>query len=267
MSLRSLCLVWVTAFLTTVFPTNTEAAPGRGGGGFHGGGFHASGFHGSFAGGRAVVSPAFRAGAIGVAHGQFFRGPGLAFTGFRPFYAAYRPYWGLNGFVRYGYRPYYGVWPYGGLGLGLWAYPYYGYYAGYPIYVSPSDYPVEDYDYDHYAPPASLDTYQSGYYPPEVETADAPAAPVGDNCAHVTVQVPPDAQLWFDDYQAEQKGELRSFVSPALTPGREYSYDIRARWMENGKRMERARKIKVHANMTVNVDLRGPQTGDRPEGR
>src|SRR5712664_2259307 len=51
----------------------------------------------------------------------------------------------------------------------------------------------------------------------------------------INISVPADAEIWFDRARTTQKGEFRQFVSPPLTPGRDYFYDIKARWTENGK--------------------------------
>jgi uncharacterized protein (TIGR03000 family) len=85
-----------------------------------------------------------------------------------------------------------------------------------------------------------------------------PEQPAADNSAHVLVIVPPDADLWFNGIPTQQKGVERPFVSPPLTPGRDYSYDITARWTSNGQPVDAKRTIRVHANDRVQIDLTRP---------
>ena len=77
------------------------------------------------------------------------------------------------------------------------------------------------------------------------------AAPAQHNEAHITLVVPPDAEVWFDGDKAQQTGPTREFVSPPLTPGQTYTYHVRVRWTENGKPVEQDRDIRVQAKEKV----------------
>jgi uncharacterized protein (TIGR03000 family) len=179
-------------------------------------------------------------------------------------YGAYRPYYGYR---HYGYyRPYYGY----GLGLGLGSYwPYYG--TGY------GSYPYSSYDYGDYPYAA----YNSGYYNPGTDlgsytpstsaTTDAymdssVQQPPQDNSAHLRIDVPADAKVWFNDQLTQQTGTEREFVSPPLTPGKNYSYDVVACWTENGKSVEVKRTLHVRANMWADVDLTKPEPKQMTKG-
>ena len=139
----------------------------------------------------------------------------------------------------------YGYYPYGGFGRGLWGgYPYYGrsyggYYDSYPYY---NDYSAPSYGVPSYSAPM----------------ANAPA-PLPDNAALIDVRVPGNAEVWIDDQKTNQTGSMREFVTPALNPGQEYSYDIRARWTENGQPVERDRKVTFHAGDRLAVNLMAAQ--------
>ena len=65
-----------------------------------------------------------------------------------------------------------------------------------------------------------------------------------------------DSDFWFDGEPTEQSGTDRTFVSPALAPGRECVYRIRVRWDDNGKPVERKRDVTVHAGdrITLTID-------------
>jgi uncharacterized protein (TIGR03000 family) len=127
-----------------------------------------------------------------------------------------------------------------GLGLGYAlgsAYGGGGYYGGdyyYPSYsyVAPNYYA---------AAPSSGTVTTSGYYDP--------------NIANIRIAVPADAEVFFDGKKTNQTGAVRVFSTPALTPGDNYSYDVRVRWTDaNGKMQEKERHVAVHAgdNLSLN---------------
>ena len=46
--------------------------------------------------------------------------------------------------------------------------------------------------------------------------------------------------------------------SPPLTPGQDYTYEVHARWTDDGRTVDRTRKIHVRANALTEVDLTRP---------
>jgi uncharacterized protein (TIGR03000 family) len=99
-------------------------------------------------------------------------------------------------------------------------------------------------------PPAFL----AGKQVPPQHAAPVPAAkaPEARN-ARVVVQVPADARVWFDDNQTGQKGSLRRFVTPGLTPGEKFTYEIRARWKQDGRDVEQTQTVAVQAGSEYQV--------------
>jgi uncharacterized protein (TIGR03000 family) len=73
------------------------------------------------------------------------------------------------------------------------------------------------------------------------------------NAATVIVHVPAGAEIWFEGAKTGQRGATRTFVSPPLAPGKGFTYDLRARWKEDGKEIDRNRAVRVHAGETVEV--------------
>jgi uncharacterized protein (TIGR03000 family) len=74
--------------------------------------------------------------------------------------------------------------------------------------------------------------------------------------ARVKVTLPDaDAQVWFEGQLTRQRGKERGFVSPQLDAGQEYVYDVRARWTENGREVERTRTVRVRADGVATVDF------------
>ena len=90
-----------------------------------------------------------------------------------------------------------------------------------------------------------------GFIPPFLTVRDTPL----DNKAHVRLRVPENAEIWVNGVKTKQTGELRYFFSPPLTPGKKYSYQIRLRWMKDGKPVEESQRIPVQAGQTIRRDF------------
>jgi uncharacterized protein (TIGR03000 family) len=122
-----------------------------------------------------------------------------------------------------------------------------------PFFVGRGYYPA--YPYAAYAPSYSYAAQSSDYY----YGAYAPSQTAPGNMARVRLIVPADAKVWFDGKETKQGGTERRFESPALTPGRAYSYDVKVRWRDReGKEMTRTRQVDVSANANVTVDFTAP---------
>jgi uncharacterized protein (TIGR03000 family) len=98
---------------------------------------------------------------------------------------------------------------------------------------------------------------QSFYYAPDSTPPSTRNAPV-----LIDVRTPPDAQILFDGQKTTQTGMTRSFVSPPLKPGQNFSYEIKAKWTEDGKEFSRTRKVPVHSGEWLIVDLTRMAPGD-----
>jgi uncharacterized protein (TIGR03000 family) len=190
----------------------------------------------------ALVNPALRNEAI--------RNPALANRNFR-----------RNFGPGFGALP---VFPWGGLGYGTGYYPGYypGYlgYGGFPFAPGMTGYGVTPTG-------ARPMVYSSAYYNPEEEPPSRPVAPVttelaaGDNTAHVVVHAPPDADIRFDatltrGAMVEQTKTGREWVSPPLAPGKDYTCDVRVRWLDNGRPVEEVRTVHLRPNTRAEVDVR-----------
>jgi uncharacterized protein (TIGR03000 family) len=186
--------------------------------------------------------------------------------------------WGGWGGGYYGGLGNYGSGYYGSLGngWGLTNYgwggtynPYTGYRLNYGLY--PNNYYssgfVPSYGYTGtYYPPGYASTgvipggTTSMYYQPGAQPAAATTDP---NAAVIDLRVPADAQVWFDGDATNQRGPNRVFTSPPLDPGKAYHYDVKARWTENGRPVERTRRVDVRAGQHTTVDFARDQGADR----
>jgi len=176
---------------------------------------------------------------------------------------------------------YYGRgWGWGGFGTGLalgyglggwWGYPGWGYggYYGSPYYYGGdyyapgySTYSAPTYYYAQPAYGATQQGYYGNYQQPSVQQTDP-------NAADFTVLVPdPNAQIWFQDHQTQQRGTVREFESSGLQPGQTYTFQIRTRFMQNGQPVDQVRKVQAQAGQHLTVDFNNPGNvqGNQPTG-
>jgi uncharacterized protein (TIGR03000 family) len=161
--------------------------------------------------------------------------------------------WGRGS--RWGYAAWGWGYPYYGWG---WSSPYYTWGTGlygayYPYYSSSLD---AGHYYSMYEP-----VYDYGYFPNYGYRSSVTT--VADDTAHIIVYLPdPDAEVWFDGQAISEPGTVRDFELPALAPIRDYVYEIRARWTEGGKTVDRTQRIHVQAGheVTVNFTRSLPET-------
>jgi uncharacterized protein (TIGR03000 family) len=150
--------------------------------------------------------------------------------------------WGGNGFRNEGF------WPGYAFGSG-WVTPYaqnYGY--NYGTYF-PQNY--------YYGDPTQLN---GGY-------ADGlNALPISPTTALIAVRVPADAEVLVMGAKTEQKGTNRLFASPALEAGKNYTYELKAHWTQNGKEFNETRSIGVQAGQRARVDFTVPEARSDQSG-
>jgi uncharacterized protein (TIGR03000 family) len=85
--------------------------------------------------------------------------------------------------------------------------------------------------------------------------------------AFILVRVHRGATLTVDGQATRSTGDLRRFWSPALVPGKRYTYTFVAKWMpdNNYETWTVTRKVNVEAGKTIEVDLKttDPKQGDQ----
>jgi uncharacterized protein (TIGR03000 family) len=79
--------------------------------------------------------------------------------------------------------------------------------------------------------------------------------------ATIVVTLPADAKLTIDDNPTTSTSGSRVFVSPALPPGKEYHYTLKAEAVREGKPVKVERTIAVRAGETTPVTLTLPPAG------
>jgi uncharacterized protein (TIGR03000 family) len=116
--------------------------------------------------------------------------------------------------------------------------------------VYPSAYPSVAASASYYSGTPTTDNMPSGDY-----SYGAYAPPAPSNTARIRLIVPADARVWFGNAATEQSGAVRHFESPALKSGKDYTYEVKVRWTENGKEVTRTRQVDVRANSSATVDF------------
>ena len=88
---------------------------------------------------------------------------------------------------------------------------------------------------------------------PSVSTTPDPVQ--ADTSAHLTVNVPEDAEVWVEGWKSSATGVTRRISSPPLTPGKRYTYDVRARWQEDGHEVTQEQKVAITAGDHASLDF------------
>jgi uncharacterized protein (TIGR03000 family) len=206
----------------------------------------------------AVGALALLVGSAGTSSAQFFIPFGLG----NPVFGGYGGWGGWGGWGGYGGWGYYP----GGIGLNYFprsygAFTNYGYgwspagaaYAGFGTVNNPyyngalAAFAAQSY----YGLPAYTAAPAGISYVAYAGRGSAATAPVAymvpDQPATVEVHLPADAELYFDGHRTTKKGSDRVFHTPALEKGKSYHYDVRARWIEDGKVVEQTQRVGVYA--------------------
>ncbi len=85
----------------------------------------------------------------------------------------------------------------------------------------------------------------------------AVAAQPGDQPVLIHMQVPANAEVWFDGAPTSKTVPVRDFFSAPIAAGKNYSYQVRVRWMADGQPVDLERKVQVRAGQQVNLDVSG----------
>lgn len=203
--------------------------------------------------------------SFGIGRGGYWGGRGLGFSIGSGYYAPGYYGYGYTPSYTWGFQPYYGrTWYPSTYTYGSSYYPsYYSYYPGYTSYAPSYSYSTwntpDYYGYGNtlmsptYAlEGSSLNTYQS-FYP---SNAPMPEGTSGNASAWVDVRVPTGAAVFFEGEKTQQMGPFRSFVSPPLETGHDYTYQVEAKWFDqNGKVVDQKKTIHVRPGQRTMVDF------------
>jgi uncharacterized protein (TIGR03000 family) len=83
--------------------------------------------------------------------------------------------------------------------------------------------------------------------------AEPPQSTLGSG--KITVRVPDNAKVQFNELVSPNGYARRWFESPALRRDQGFTVTIRAEWMDGKMKVEQSRTVVVHAGENVNIDL------------
>jgi uncharacterized protein (TIGR03000 family) len=83
--------------------------------------------------------------------------------------------------------------------------------------------------------------------------------------AFLKIIVPADAVIEVDGVATKQTGSSRLFVSPFLDKGKKYSYQLKATFTQNGKKVVVEKMVVVEPGKEVEVDLSAGEPGKKDE--
>jgi uncharacterized protein (TIGR03000 family) len=102
--------------------------------------------------------------------------------------------------------------------------------------------------------PASIPASPAALEKPAKPTAADPAQGAPER-ATITVKLPQGAALYVDDRKSPSAEPVRTFSTPALPPGREYAYVLKAELVRNGQPETLTQKVPFRAGERVVVDF------------
>ncbi|HEY1861721.1 MAG TPA: hypothetical protein VGG61_15280 [Gemmataceae bacterium] len=75
--------------------------------------------------------------------------------------------------------------------------------------------------------------------------------------ARLRIAIPSEkAEIWIEGEKSEQATRVQEYLSPPLTPGKQYFYEVRARWTDPaGKEVERTRSFPIVPGQPVLLDF------------
>ncbi len=97
---------------------------------------------------------------------------------------------------------------------------------------------LSNYSYESFSPGQT-----AGYYGSAAE----------ERTAVIDVRLPADAVILFSGQKTTSTGPERRFISPSLTLGKEYVYEISVRWHQGGREVTHTRSLPVHAGERLNL--------------
>jgi uncharacterized protein (TIGR03000 family) len=103
----------------------------------------------------------------------------------------------------------------------------------------------------------------AGYNPPVAPQGMSQALPPKSKTAVLDLFVAdPGAEISINGNKMQQGGQQRKFVTPELEPGKKYSFEVRAKWTQNGKQYDKTRTVTVYQGEQVGINF---VADDRPD--
>jgi uncharacterized protein (TIGR03000 family) len=91
--------------------------------------------------------------------------------------------------------------------------------------------------------------------PPSPEKKDPKETNARPTQGTVVVELPADATMIVDNWVPDLTSDRRTFLTPDLTPGKDYYYTVKVEMTRDGKKVMNSRKIFVRAGQTTRVEF------------
>jgi uncharacterized protein (TIGR03000 family) len=135
-----------------------------------------------------------------------------------------------------------------------------------------SDFPWNSQGYEGYSEPnyvnqaidVSAPMVQPVKYETYVHSLPAVKNTVAPNTVTLVAHVPENAQVWIEGKAMGGTGRLRTYQSPPVTPGEQFTYKVRVAWVEAGKLVSEKQEFPVKAGDVHAVFL--VKAGSKVEG-
>jgi uncharacterized protein (TIGR03000 family) len=98
---------------------------------------------------------------------------------------------------------------------------------------------------------------------PKTELIGPPQDSAGSSRATLVVQLPSEARLTINGATSQMTSGTRTFQSPPLRRGEDYSYTLQAEWVRDGQTVTTGKHVTVRAGEERKVTLTFPSTADR----
>jgi uncharacterized protein (TIGR03000 family) len=84
-----------------------------------------------------------------------------------------------------------------------------------------------------------------------------------NNTVVLNIRLPADAELRIEGQKMALGGPTRQVFSPPLDPNREYTYDLQAKWLENGKEVSKTRTVTFKPGKALDVNFLAPDAHEK----
>jgi len=97
--------------------------------------------------------------------------------------------------------------------------------------------------------------YTSSADLPVVDSATYYSSAAPSRSVLIQMKVPETARVWFENAATTQTGADRQFISPPLTQGANYVYQVRVQWNDNGQMKDQTRNVTVRAGDRITLEF------------
>jgi uncharacterized protein (TIGR03000 family) len=99
---------------------------------------------------------------------------------------------------------------------------------------------------------------EKGHKPEGIEKPKGDSDSLAPAPALIIVTLPADAKLAIEGQATSTTSSVRSFESPVLRPGKDFHYQLEAKFVRDGQTVTVSKRIAVRAGQETRVELNAP---------